>query len=363
VTHRSGTGPIELAILRAADTETAARTSEYIACHHLLPVIEEHTGLGPRYAYEALLDLARPWVIPAPLITVHGNMGDRDLPASAPRHVECRPSHAGQAVLDAEAGRLAPVPVGLINGTNYRGGTQPPLEPHRVITAVRHLVHHPETSDQEILDLAGPPYAVTGCTITGDLNALNAGHPITLRQTGQITRTSSPEPETVSDRRPLPPGITPTPTGPPPTSHAYFSTGPDERHLARAHLIIETLPPGTSPGDIGTELASHARTAARATPDDPRLPTTLPIGDLIDAGTSRRPIRIAITLLPGTNPDTTRDQLVNLDGITTQQPAAYPAPLATLLRTWTHQHRNEDITASLTTLRNAIQRDLQNEDH
>ena len=363
MTHRSGTGPIELAILHAAGTQASAGPYEYIAGHYLLPVIEQNTGLGPRYAYDALLDLARPWVIPMPLISVHGNMGDRDFPALAPRHMECRPSHAGQVILDAEAGRLAPVPAGLINGTSYRGGTQPPLEPDRVITALCHLIDHPDIPDSDILDLVGPPYPVTGCIITGDLDALNAGQRITLRQTGRITRTSRPVPETVPDRRPLPPGITLPPPGSPPVLYAWSSSGPDEEWVALAHLIVETLPPGTSPGDICKELASHAKTAARATPDRPRHPATLPIGDLIDAGTDSRPIRIAITLLPGTNPDVARDQFAGLDGITTEQPAAYPAPLATLLRTWTHQHRSEDITASLTTLRNAIQRDLQGEDH
>jgi hypothetical protein len=359
VTHRSGTGPIELAILQAADIQTAASSYPYIGCAYLLPVIEEQTGLGPRYAYDALLDLARPGGIPAPLITVHGNIGDRDFPALAPRYTECRPSHTGQVVLDAEAGRLAPVPAGLINGTSYRGGTQPPLEPGRVITALRHLIDHPDTPDHEILDLAGPPYPVTGCTITGDLDALNAGYPITLHQTGQITRTSRPVPQTVPDPRPRPPGLIPTPSGTPPTLYAWTGSGPDEEQVALAHLVIETLPPGTSPGDICTELASHQAIAAH---DQPRHPATIPIGDLYDAGTHRRPIRIAITLVPGTDPDVARDQLAGLDGITTEQPAAYPAPLATLLRTWTHQYRDEDITASLTTLRNAIQRDRQNED-
>lgn len=96
MTHRSGTGPIELAILQAANTEAAAGPYEYVAGHYLLPVIEQNTGLGPRYAYEALLDLARPWVIPVPLITVHGNMGDRDLPASAPAIWNAAPPTPGR---------------------------------------------------------------------------------------------------------------------------------------------------------------------------------------------------------------------------------------------------------------------------
>ena len=135
--------------------------------------------------------------------------------------------------------------------------------------------------------------------------------------------------------------------------YAWASSGPDEERIAIAHLIIETLPPGTSPSDICTELANHRAIAAH---DQPRHPATIPIGDLYDAGTDRRPIRIAITLVPGTNPDIARDQLAGLDGITTEQPAAYPAPLATLLRTWAHQYRDEDITTSLTILHHARRR-------
>jgi hypothetical protein len=51
---------------------------------------------------------------------------------------------------------------------------------------------------------------------------------------------------------------------------------------------------------------------------------------------------------------TARDQFAAFDGITTQAPAAYPAPLATLLRTWTDRHRGEDIAASLTRFEDAI---------
>jgi hypothetical protein len=363
VTDRSGAGPIELATLLDVGAAAGARPGQYISCVGVLPVIEEHTGLGPRYAYEALLDMARPWVIAVPLITVQGNMGDRDFPASEPRYLECQPSHAGQAVLDAEAGRRAPVPAGLINGTTYRGGTQPPLEPSRVIAALRHLLDHPHTPDYEIIDLAGPPYSVTGCTVTGDLDALNAGQRITLRQTGRITRTSRRVPETVPDSRPGPPAHAVITQGDGHDHYAWTSTGPDERHVSLAHLIIESLPPGVAPGRVCSDLGSHQRAIVRPARDGRhRHADTLPLGDVYDASTSRDPIRIAITLLPGTNPDTARDEIGALDGITTEEPAAYPAPLATLLRTWTDQHRSEDIAASLTTLQHAIHHDQQHQD-
>jgi hypothetical protein len=300
VTDRSGVGPIELAVLQAVDACSAARCGQYITCSEVLSRIEERTGLGPRYAYDVLVDLARSWVIAVPTIDAAGNIGDREFPASAPRHVQCRASRAGQAILDAEAGRLAPVPAGLINGTAYRGGTQPPLEPARVIAALRHILDHPGTPDRDILAIAGPPFSVTGATVTGDLDALAAGQQIMLRQTGRITLTGHPIPEP----RPRTP---PAPGQPRPTMHVSFSSKPDPqgRRHARAQLLIESLPPDAGPGQV--------------------------TGDLAD-------------------PATARDQLAALDGITTCTPAALPAPLATLLRTWTSQHHTEDITASLTRL-------------
>ncbi len=83
----------------------------------------------------------------------------------------------------------------------------------------------------------------------------------------------------------------------------------------------------------------------------------LPIANVADCGTSEIPVRIAITLIPGTDPKTARDQLAAFDGITTQAPAAYPAPLATLLRAWTHQHLGEDLNTSLTRFEDAIRQD------
>ncbi len=320
-----------------------------MVCSDVLPLIEERTGLGPRYAYDVLLDLARPWMIAVP--TIEGNIGDRQWPgASEPRYVECRASRAGQAVLDAEARRIAPVPAGLINGTAYRGGTQPPLEPSRVIAALRHLLDHPRASDSDILAIAGPPWSVSGCTVTGDLDALAAGHQIMLRQTGRISLTGNPIPEP----RPIPKPA----AGARPHAHAWFSTGPDPRHQARAQLVIESLPPDASPDQVARQLFDQAEIQSRAARDAGfRSDDALPIANVADLGTSATPVRIAITLIPGTDPVTARDQLAAFDGITAQAPAAYPAPPATLLRSWTEQHRGEDIAASLTRFEDAIRQD------
>jgi hypothetical protein len=79
----------------------------------------------------------------------------------------------------------------------------------------------------------------------------------------------------------------------------------------------------------------------------------------VDLSRDGVPVRIAIILGPGTDPEAARDQLAAFDGITTQAPAAYPAPLVSLLRTWARQHRGEDVAASLTKLHDAIRHDQQ----
>jgi hypothetical protein len=78
VPDRSGCGPIDLAVLQATDTRGANPPDEYVTCAQVLPRIDERTGLGPRYAYDVLLDLARPWVIAVPTIAAQGNIGDRE---------------------------------------------------------------------------------------------------------------------------------------------------------------------------------------------------------------------------------------------------------------------------------------------
>ena len=75
--------------------------------------MEQRIGLAPGYAYEVLVDLVRPWTVPVRLVHGLGNYGEfaLDEPASHFRHTESRLSRAGEVVLAAERGDLAPVPV------------------------------------------------------------------------------------------------------------------------------------------------------------------------------------------------------------------------------------------------------------
>jgi hypothetical protein len=355
VSDRSGCSAIELTSLLAADRCATSDPDGYAACAGVLALIEALTGLGPRPSWELLLDLARPWVIAVPLIEAQGNIGGHTWPteANAPEYVECRVSHAGQAVLDAEARRLAPVPAGLVNGTMWRGGLQPSLEPSRVIAVLRHLRDNPDAPDEEVLAIAGPPCSLTDCDVSGDLDALAAGERIMLRQTGRIQLTGNPIPEPPPPHNPGEPGgLVISRAGP---------VGPNwaDESEARAQLVIKSLPPDSADDELLRYLGNIRLPMDRPLQEEPaaRDPDRLLIADVADLGRDGDPIRVAITLVPGSDPAAARAKLLAHDGLTSDAPAAYPAPLATLLRAWVNQHGHEDIADSLTRFEYAIRQD------
>ena len=72
-------------------------------------------------------------------------------------------------------------------------------------------------------------------------------------------------------------------------------------------------------------------------------------------------VRIPIRLRPGSDPGTVRDQIATIEGVSVEVSCAFPAPLASVLRSWVDRYRSEDITASLNELENAIHHDRQRE--
>ena len=352
MSERSGCAPVNLAVLGALEAATASRPRSYVRSARVLAGIEERIGLGPRYAYEVLLDLARPWVIPVRAVVAMGNIGDRSFPAAAgPGYTQCRPSYAGQLVLDAEAGRLAPVPLGLINGTTYRGGSQPALEPFRALAALRRLLDDPSVPDAEVISIAGPPFSVTGCAMTGNTAALIRGRRVALRETGRITVTGVPVPEAPADPPPRAPGG---------MLVAFGGAGPLPPRPA--HLVIESLPHGVMATEVAHAIVNRAasRPWADTHPGLART-TALPVADVDEQSGQDREVRILITLRPGSDPEAVRDQLAGIHGVSVESYYQFPAPLAALLRSWVGRYRREDLTASLAALEDAIRRDRQRE--
>jgi hypothetical protein len=68
-------------------------------------------------------------------------------------------------------------------------------------------------------------------------------------------------------------------------------------------------------------------------------------------------VRIVLALRSGSDPATVRNQIAAIEGITTEATWAFPAPPASMLRSWVERYRGEDIAASLASLEDAIRRD------
>lgn len=314
MSERSGVGLVECAILEALDALGAQPGQPHRPNGTVLAAVEDLIGLAPGYAYEVLLDLGRAWTMPVSLISPCGNFGGRGNDTAANfRYTESGLAPAGQVVLAAERGELAPVPVGLINGNAHRGGTRPPFRPQGIIEALRQVVWHCGQTDAELAALAGPPEFGNGCTVTGDFAALAAGGQTLLRLEARVTI------------------------------------------AAAGNIVIENFPPNANTDETVATIADRVRAQgwAKRYPDLYRQ-AHLPLKDLRDESTALDIDRIVCVPEAGTNPDKLRDQLIDVYGVHTTVEVQLPQPLAVMLRGWVGAHQDEDILASLAALENAI---------
>jgi hypothetical protein len=171
----TGLGLLDLEILQAIEAAGALPRQPYVKTQRALDVLHERTGIGPSQAYESLCDMARPYVNHLLLVDFHGNHGSPDFGPAAARYTECRLTELGAAALAAERGQLGPLPISLMNGDLHQGRRRPPLDPTRVVAAIREAARG--ASDDTIVDLVGLPSFPSGCTVAGDLAAFASGRP------------------------------------------------------------------------------------------------------------------------------------------------------------------------------------------
>ena len=180
----TGLGLLDLAILEACEYAGAVAFTPFQMTARVLDVLFGRTGVGPRTAHEPLCDMVRPWVSHLRLIEFHGNYGSLDFGPANPRYTECRLTPLGQAALAAERGEVGPLPIGLINGNTHVDGIRPPLDPRRVLQALRSAS---AATDAELAAIVGLPAFPTGCQVTGDLDTFSAGGLADLTLTARLT--------------------------------------------------------------------------------------------------------------------------------------------------------------------------------
>lgn len=171
MSERSGLGVLEVAVLAAVAELGGSPDAGRRRTTRVLERLERDHGIGPRYAYPLLQDLGARWRLHLPLLDPNGNWGTQHGdPAADAKYTEVRLSPVGALALAAEREEVAPVPLGLVEGSLYRDGPVPPFEPRRVVAALQ-----AGSGD------AGPPVMPTGGTVDGDITALLAGRKARLQ--------------------------------------------------------------------------------------------------------------------------------------------------------------------------------------
>lgn len=287
-------------------------------------------------AYQVLIDLAQPWKLPVPLVEGIGNFGGRgnDPPAS-PRYTEARLSPVGQVALAAERGDIAPVPIGMINGNTHREGLRPPFRPAAVIDAIRQVLRRPRLPGLLITGIVGPPDFITGCTVTGDLDALAAGQYAELGLHARVTVTDAAAVSArVTRAGHRPPGFT--------------------RDPGRQLIVLDKFPPYANTDEVGVSIANRAEEYSwHARHPELAALTGLPVDNVVDL-TARGDYWYVCLPSNGTQLEVLREQLLKVHGVSIYIATRLPQPLPAMIRTWIRAHQREDLPGSLTALENAL---------
>jgi DNA gyrase/topoisomerase IV subunit A len=297
MSESTGLGAMEIALLSTiADAGPQERWHKSSA---ILTELDDRYGIGPRYAYLMLVDLVRPWLTPLPPLEGNGNFGSiGDDPAADSQYTECRLSPAGAMAIAAEREEGPPVPIGLVNGTTYKGGLAPPYHPDAVAAA---LLPDQNATDTDLVETVGAPFFPTGCEVAGDLAALAAGRRTRLRLTAKIS---------VGQDRGMPVlDVTGFPADP----------GPDEAVRA-----------------ISSRSRRLPESIARRHPG--LVDNRLPFRDVQDLTSMRNGVLVRCFLDSSAEPEQAAERLREIWGVGVDLEVRLPMPLESLLRDWITRH-------------------------
>jgi DNA gyrase/topoisomerase IV subunit A len=209
MSDRTGLNLVEQYLLEVIDELGAGPKTAHRKSAGILQEAYARHGVPPVYGYDTLCALASRAKVHLVLIDGHGNLGsEEDAPANS-RYTEARLSPAGALAVACEHGALPRLPIGLVNGDLHFGGTAPAFDPARVVTAVLRAGDDATASDEELIDLVGPPSFPRGCSVAGDFAALAAGAPAELQLAAHVT-VEEDEPRAVIVVTDPPPGVSTT---------------------------------------------------------------------------------------------------------------------------------------------------------
>src|SRR4051794_6836361 len=306
----------------ALDDLGARPDRSHIKSARVVDVLYASGGIPPIYGYDAMCNLAAPWLVHLRVLDPHGNYGSPDFAAAAPRYTEVRLSQMGMLAVAAERGDGAPGPIGLVNRDVHVGGSRPPFDPVRIIDTLERLALDPDLSDDDLVRSVGPPAFPTHCEVDVDLDALARGGSTRLTLFARLTHETRPG-----------------------------------SHQNRSVIVVSSLPPQTCASEVAANITSRVGRPRRdATPNYPALEERvhLPVVDVNDetAGVldgSRT--RLVVVLEPDADPAAAKEQLRDVWGIRVGLNVGLQQPLADLLRKWVSRLERDEALNGLTHLR------------
>jgi DNA gyrase/topoisomerase IV subunit A len=212
----------------------------------------------------------------------------------------------GAAALEAEHGRSGALPIGLINGDTHVGGSRPPMDPRRVLSALRAAAM--DASDDELVNLVRLPAFPTGCAVAGDRAEFASGQPTALLLRARITA------------------------------------------IGQRDLVISNLPPDVSVSTIANSIQRSIDFPNRP----PRRETPHPIAQVNDQSTTALGSRLVFTIQPNTDLDEATSALEDIYGIHRTITVSLGPPLPELLRGWIQTHGRDDLEGRLAMIEAAI---------
>jgi hypothetical protein len=214
-------------------------------------------------------------------------------------------------VLQGARGERPLLPWPLINGTINAGGSRPPFSTTGVLRALEAALRQPTITDDQLIDLVGPPTFPAGCLVGGDLARLAAGQPVDLTLGAQLTL---------------------------------------EHDDAHTIIVISNLPPGAVLAQVLDDLRGRSDSHRRAEPfhRHPGLANELlPITD----GRYRGDDSLACILRPGTDANDLIQRLRSVPGVEILwRRARLPHPLADIIRAYGAATPIEDLPDTITAL-------------